>query len=108
MISTRIGSQKQESLGVVVATTSMTRLAVLIAQNATGLTRTATQVLGGDRLQCAAANRRKLSSGETSAAQTVQDFVELSALPVMKQLYWTIHHRRANADAAHGSSDQQN
>lgn len=70
-----------------VATTSMTRLAVLIAQNATGPTRTATQVLGGDRLQCAAANRRKLSSGETSVARIVQDFAELFALLVMKQLY---------------------
>ena len=108
LIGTRTGNQKQTSNGEALARTFTTKLAALTAPNAIGHISQAIQERGGENLLCAAASRKKLSSGVMIALEMMWDCVENSALHAVKQLFWVIHHSQPNADVILGSSEGVN
>jgi len=108
LIDMRTGSQKQTLSGEALVRIFTTKLVVLTAQNATGHISQAIQELGGENLQCAAASRKKLSSGVMIVPEMMWDSVEISAPHAVKQLFWATHHSRPNADVILGSSDKFN
>ena len=86
LISMRTGSQKLTLNGAAHATTFTIRLAELTALSATGHTRVVTVEPGGEILRCAAASRRRRSSGAKNVVRIVKDFVVLNAPLAVVQL----------------------
>ena len=86
LTSTRTGSQKLTLNGAAHATTFTIRLAELTALSATGHTKKVTVEPGGEILRCAAASRRRRSSGAKNVVGMARDFVALNAPLAVVQL----------------------